>query len=77
MCKVPISSLPEPFVNAAEAGKFLRLHPVTIQRLARKGVLPGHPVNGNARKHWRFLLSELGAWLRERCGDNCEGGLEP
>jgi excisionase family DNA binding protein len=56
----------EPFVTASEAGEFLELHPTTIQRLARRGLLPAHPVAGKKRKHWRFLRSELGAWLRSR-----------
>ncbi len=60
-----ISSL-EPFVNALEAGTFVKLHPATVQRLAREGVLPGHPVGNGARKHWRFLLSELRVWLASR-----------
>jgi excisionase family DNA binding protein len=60
------SSLPEPFVNAREASKFVQLHPVTVQRLAREGLLPGHPVSNGSRRHWRFRLSELGRWLQER-----------
>jgi excisionase family DNA binding protein len=59
----------EVFVTASEAGDFLELHPTTVQRLARQGLLPAHPVAGRKRKHWRFLRSELGAWLRAR---NCE-----
>lgn len=56
----------EPFVSAIEASRFVRLHPVTVQRLAREGHLPGHPVGTGTRRRWRFLLSELGQWLRER-----------
>jgi excisionase family DNA binding protein len=68
----PIAGLEptEPFVTASEAGNFLELHPTTVQRLARQGLLPAHPVAGRKRKHWRFLRSELGAWLRAR---SCEG----
>ena len=58
----------EPFVDATAAGEFLGLHPVTVQRLARSGVLPGHPVQQGKRKHWRFLLTELKEWLQERRG---------
>ena len=54
--------VPEPFVDASEAGKFLSLPPARILRLARQGLLPGHPI-GNRRKSWRFRLSELGDWL--------------
>jgi excisionase family DNA binding protein len=53
----------EPFVDAVEAGEFLKLHRATVQRLARDGVLPGHPVIRGKRKRWRFLLSELKEWL--------------
>ena len=60
------SSHLEPFVNAREASKFVRLHPVTVQRLAREGLLPGHPVSNGLRRHWRFRLSELGRWLQAR-----------
>jgi hypothetical protein len=58
----------EPFVDASEAGEFLKLHPVTVQRLARTGLLPGHPAQRKSRRHWRFLLSELRQWLKERSG---------
>jgi hypothetical protein len=57
------SSPPEPFVSAFEAGGFVKLHPSTVLRLAREGVLPAHPIGNGTRKRWRFLLSELQAWL--------------
>jgi hypothetical protein len=53
----------EPFVDAAAAGEFLKLHPATVQRLAREGTLPGHAGIRGKRKRWRFLLSELKGWL--------------
>jgi phage terminase Nu1 subunit (DNA packaging protein) len=56
----------EPFVDAAGAGEFLKLHPATVQRLAREGTLPGHPVTRGKRKKWRFLLSELKDWLSSK-----------
>ncbi len=56
----------EYFVSAEEAGKFLGLHPRTVQRMAREGSIPGHPLGEGARKTWRFLLSELDAWMRSR-----------
>jgi excisionase family DNA binding protein len=68
MTQLPLSTptVPEPFVSAREASQFVRLHPVTVQRLARDGTLPGHPVGDGQRRRWRFLLSELGAWLQAR-----------
>ena len=56
----------EVFVNASEAGEFLELHPATVQRFAREGLIPAHPVAGGKRRHWRFLRSELAEWLRTR-----------
>ena len=56
----------EPFVSATEASEFVRLHPATVQRLAREGTLPGHPVGNGQRRRWRFRLSELQDWLSAR-----------
>ena len=60
---------PEPFVDAHAAGTYLKLHPVTVQRFARNGSLPAHPIQQGSRKHWRFLLSELRDWLKGRTGE--------
>ena len=65
-----LSSSLEPFVNAMEAGKFVQLHPATLQRLAREGALPAHPVGNGQRRHWRFRLSELQAWLSARTSND-------
>ena len=58
----------EPYVDSAKAGDFLGLHRVTVMRLAREGHIPGHPVCKARRRQWRFLLSELSAWLGEQTG---------
>jgi excisionase family DNA binding protein len=60
---------PEVFVTASEAGDFLELHPATVQRFAREGLIPAHPVAGEKRRRWRFLRSELAEWLRARTGE--------
>jgi hypothetical protein len=59
-------SLPESFMDAAEAGAFLKLHPKTVMLFARKGKLPGHPIGDGIRKHWLFLRSELDRWVRSK-----------
>jgi excisionase family DNA binding protein len=66
----------EPFVDAASAGEFLKLHPSTVQRLAREGTLPGHAVIRGRRRKWRFLLSELKAWLTSESESQESGGPE-
>lgn len=59
----------ERFVDAEEAAQFVGMHPKTLERLARKGTVPGHPIGeGYRRKRWRFLMSELDLWLRARIG---------
>ena len=58
--------IPEPFLDAAEAGQFLRFHPKTVMLLARHGKLPGYPVGDGSRKHWLFLRSELDIWVRSK-----------
>ena len=57
--------VPERFVDAGEAGKFLSLSRRRVLDLARAGKLPGHPVGDGARRVWRFRLSELAAAVTE------------
>jgi len=56
----------ERYVDSKAAADFLGLHPKTVERMARRGELPGHPVGAGERKRWRFLLSELDAEMRSR-----------
>ncbi|MHB1953018.1 MAG: helix-turn-helix domain-containing protein [Sulfobacillus sp.] len=56
----------ERFVDADEAATVLGVHPKTLQRWSRQGVVPAHPIGEGRRKYWRYLISELEAWLRER-----------
>ena len=63
--------LPERYVDAVAGGQFVGMHPKTLERLARNGTVPAHPVcEGNQRKRWRFLISELDVWLRSRKGNS-------
>jgi len=62
---------PEPFVDATEAGEFLRLRPRQVLELARRGVLPAHPLGDGQRRVWRFRLSELASAICSRSVD-CE-----
>jgi hypothetical protein len=61
---------PEPYVDANEGAAFLRIHPKTLQRLARIGMVPAYSLSDGIRRHWRFLLSELDTWMRSRVNSN-------
>jgi excisionase family DNA binding protein len=56
----------EPYVDASEAARFLKIHPKTLMRLARARAVPAYSFNDGARRHWRFLKSELDIWMRSR-----------
>jgi excisionase family DNA binding protein len=59
-----LSVASEFFVDADEAARFLKINRRTLLHWARQGVLPAHPLGLGSRKTWRFLVSELGQWLR-------------
>lgn len=61
---------PEPFVDAEKAGRFLSLRPRRVLELARKGVIPAHPLGDGLRRVWRFRLSELASAVCAR-GVDC------
>lgn len=75
MATVPRTSshtiLEEPYVTAPEAAKFLSLHARTLLRMAREGIVPAHPLGDRRRHQWRFLISELDLWMRNRLHSSC------
>lgn len=52
----------EPLMDANEAARMLKLHPVTVRDMASRGALPGLKIG----KVWRFRASTLDAWVSER-----------
>ena len=58
----------EPLIGSPEAAKLLgNIHVKTLQRYARRGLLPGYQIGG----HWYFRASELDAWLHSRINSSC------
>jgi excisionase family DNA binding protein len=51
----------EEVITAAEVGKILRLHPVTVRLQAAAGIIPGRQI-GN---RWRFSRTRINEWLRD------------
>ena len=48
----------EPYVDEHVIANFLHLEPRRVLEMARKNLLPAHPI-GNIRKTWRFRVSEI------------------
>jgi len=53
----------ESFVTATEIAKYLSISPRTVAKMAREGRLPAHRISGSKRKTWRFLVSEVAAFV--------------
>jgi excisionase family DNA binding protein len=52
----------ERVLNTEEAAALLQIHPKTLQRMARQGVVPAFRIGDL----WRFRASSLDEWLRSR-----------
>jgi len=50
----------EQVLNTDEAAALLQIHPKTLQRMARQGVVPAFRIGDL----WRFRASALDQWLR-------------
>jgi excisionase family DNA binding protein len=54
--------VPEPLLNTDQAAAIMRVHPKTLQKYARKGVVRGFQLG----TMWRFRASEIDRWISER-----------
>ena len=52
----------EPLIDANEAGRILKMHPVTVREMAARNELPGFKIG----KVWRFRASSLDEWITGR-----------
>lgn len=52
----------ERLLDSIEAAELLRIHPKTLQRMARNGQIPAIQVG----KLWRFSASALLSWQQEK-----------
>jgi hypothetical protein len=68
----------EHFVDATVASKFLSCSRKHLLRLSDRGLIPAHPLPGSAkRRTWRYLLSELRAWMLADSTITSIGKTEP
>ena len=52
----------ERLLDSDEAADLLRIHPKTLQRMARNGEITGVQIG----KLWRFRASTLNDWLKQK-----------
>ena len=57
----------ERVLNTEEAAALLQIHPKTLQRMARQGVVPAFRIGDL----WRFRASSLDQWLRSGLCSKC------
>ncbi len=57
-CMETATSL-EPLLDAKAVGRILGLHPHTVLKLARAGLLPGIRYT----RHWRFRKADITTWI--------------
>lgn len=54
----------EHFVDPDTAANYLRITRRQLLKMVRDGLVPGHPLDPHSKKKdWRFLLSELHAYM--------------
>lgn len=52
----------EPLLDSREAAALLKIHPKTLQRMARKGQIPAMQIG----KLWRFSATALQLWESQK-----------
>jgi excisionase family DNA binding protein len=57
-----VDFIPERFLDTEEAAAIMKIHPKTLQKLARKGMVRGIHVG----KLWRFRVSEIEQWAQRQ-----------
>jgi len=52
----------EPLIDTLTAAGLLKIHPKTLQRMARGGQIPAVRIG----RYWRFRASQLDSWIRSQ-----------
>jgi excisionase family DNA binding protein len=62
--KPPASAgfVPEPLLDTDQAAAIMRVHPKTLQRYARQGIVRGFQLGSM----WRFRASDIDRWIVEQ-----------
>ncbi len=62
-----MSAAIEPLIDATQAARMLKLHPVTVREMASRGAIPGLKIG----KVWRFRASSLDEWVTRQIESSC------
>ena len=54
--------VPEPLLDTDQAAAIMRIHPKTLQRYARQGIVRGFQLGSM----WRFRASDIDRWISEQ-----------
>jgi excisionase family DNA binding protein len=57
-----VGFVPERLLQTDEAAAIIQIHPKTLQRFAREGVIRGIHIG----KLWRFRASEIEKWIQRQ-----------
>jgi excisionase family DNA binding protein len=57
-----VGFVPERLLQTDEAAAIIQIHPKTLQRFAREGMIRGIHIG----KLWRFRASEIEEWIRRQ-----------
>jgi excisionase family DNA binding protein len=57
-----VAPVPERLLDSDEAASIMNVHPKTLQKLARKGIVRGVHVG----KLWRFRASTIEEWIQRQ-----------
>lgn len=64
-------SIPEPYVDADAASRYLNVARRTLNEMARSGKIPAYAWGvGMQRRTWRFKLSELDSYMKSKVGSS-------
>jgi len=56
-------------MNTKEVGEFLKLHPFTVNKMAREGKIPAFKIGVD----WRFHRRHIERWINEKIAYNQAG----
>jgi excisionase family DNA binding protein len=60
-------------LTAKQVAEYLHIHPLTVHRFAREGVIPAFKIGTD----WRFQKKNLDEWIKQRINSHMETQKKP